>query len=378
MRAFPPVKRKCGQIDLFLVFDRMSSNSCLVVRNVINVAPHERPAKKVMTVPDAREGSMKTPRQLLDELFDRVRSQNPSLGTSIAAEAKFLHMSVGHLSRIKNQRVAMTDDLIDRIVDRFIPDPTANARRQSLRRELTLSREAAAISSPTSTPNEIHVSKGAVKDFFARYGGPGTLLCCEYRDRPQINEVRGAFPSIGQDAARAVAAGLAYAFFQPYGRADRIAAAITECVKRDEDPVGLRYLLDVAIEVRNAFMKVKDLAMKLNPNIQMALYEADNEKIEVSGIQARLFYVNFPGSGTKEREQKIYQWIAGTDNHYFIERDKESVGPGAIAHQFIPITAYWTEHSKLPATEDELRQTQCEDTIKWSIWASGAQRAGQK
>lgn len=321
---------------------------------------------------------MKTPKQLLDELFDGVRSQDPSLDKTIAAEAKFLGISVGHLSRIKNQRVVMTDEQIDRIVDRFIPDLTDEAQRQSLKRELTRSREAAAISSPTATPNEIFVSQGAVKDFFARYAGPGTLLCCEYRDRPQINEVRGAFPSIGEDAARAVAAGLAYAFFQPYGRADQIVEAISDCVKRGEDPVGLRYLLDVAIEVRNAYKRVRNLAVKLNPDIQMALYEADKDKIEVSGIQARLFYVNFPGPGTKEREQKIYQWIAGTDNHYFIERDKESVGAGAIAQQFIPVTAYWSKYTRLPTTEDELRQTQCKDTIKWSIWASSAQSAGEK
>jgi len=321
---------------------------------------------------------MKTPRQILDDLFEKIRAQNPSELKTVADEARFLGISMGHLSRIKNQRVSLTDDVIERIVSAFADQLPDEAQRLRLKRELTISRDASTVTSSTAAPRETYVAQGAVKDFFARYAGPETLLCCEYRDRPQINEIRGAFPSIAEDAARAVAAGLAYAFFQPYGKPERIAEAISRCVDTGEDPVGLRYLLDVAIEVRHAYRQVRRRALELNSDIQIALYEADRKKIEISGIQARLFYVNFPGPGTKEREQKIYQWIAGTDNHYFIERDKESIGAGAVAQQFVPVTSYWSKNNRLPATENELNQDECRETVKWSIWKSSAQSAKAK
>lgn len=316
---------------------------------------------------------MKSPKEIIDQLFDEARAKKPGTLKSIEDEAKFLTMSVGHLSRIKNSRVPLTNDVIDRIVDAFTADTRDFSYREKLKEELIVSRD-------RFTPVEVAeviVAKGAVRQFFARYSGPGHLICCEYRDRPQINEIRGAFPDIAHHAARAIASGLAYAFFQPYGDPERILKEMTECVRDGQDPVGLRYLLDVAMEVRNAYLKVKSLAEEINPDIQIALYEADKTSIEVSGIQARLFYVDFPDNVKKQRDHKIYQWISGADNHYFIERDKETISVGALAEQFLPITAYWSQTGKLPLTAGELEEANegCKGAVKWTIWKQDVTQA---
>jgi hypothetical protein len=317
---------------------------------------------------------MKSPKEIIDELFAEARAKDASKFKNIEAEAKFLKMSVGHLSRIKNQRVALSDAVIDRIAKAFTAASDDAAAYTRLKRELTVSRDAFAVTKRVTPVKEFSVARGAVSEFFARYSGPDHLLCCEYRDRPQIDNIRGAFPEVANDAARAVAAGMAYAFFQPFGKPERIADLISECVARGEDPVGLRYLLDVAMEVRDAYRKVKQLAEEISDDIQIVLYEADREEIEVSGIQSRLFYVDFPDRVKKQRDRKIYQWISGIDNHYFIERDKETIAVGAVAQQFLPIPNYWSETKRLPATEEELRQAEqkCGGTIKWNIWTSYA------
>lgn len=318
---------------------------------------------------------MKSPKDIIDELFAEARANNPSAFKSITDEAKFLDMSVGHLSRIKNLRVPLTDDVIERIIKAFTADKD-EAYRAQLKRELIASRDEFNVSSSAVVTKEVSVAQGAVSQFFARYAGPGHLLCCEYRDRPQVNDIRGAFPEVANDAARAVAAGLAYAFFQPFGDPERIVEGMAECVRRGQDPVGLHYLLDVAMEVRNAYCKVRRLAEKINPDIQIALYEADKPSIEVSGIQSRLFYVDFPDK-IKQRERKIYQWISGVDNHYFIERDKETISVGALAEQFLPITAYWSQKGKLPLTEEELQDASkaCGGIVRWNVWNQNATQA---
>lgn len=320
---------------------------------------------------------MRTPKQIIDELFAEARAREPKKFKSIQDEAKFLEISVGHLSRIKNMRVTLTDDIIERIVGKFAGDDGNEAFKTSLRQELRLSRDAHAPSDAPHAPKAVSVAQGAVSDFFARYAKPKTLLCCEYRDMPQINDIKGAFPSIAEDAAKAVAAGLAYAFFQPFGKPEVISKQINQCVMRDEDPVGLRYLLGLAMEVRSAFRKVKELAEAKGGDVQIALYEADKAEVEVSGIQSRLFYVDMVDAGAKERTRKIYQWISGVDSHYFIERDKETISPGALAEQFLPVTEYWSRNFRLPTTDEELREAEgmCRWTVKWSIWKPSAQAA---
>ena len=317
---------------------------------------------------------MRTPKQIIDELFAQARAKEPENFKSINDEAGHLGISVGHLSRIKNMRVPLTDEVIERIVNAFGGDEDSQT---NLRQELRLSRDAHAPSAQPPTPKSVSVVQGAVSDFFARHAKPNHLLCCEYRDLPQISDIKGAFPSIADDAARAVAAGMAYAFFQPFGKPEVISQKITECITMTLDQVGLQYLLDVAMSVRNAYHKVKTLAEEINPDVQIMLYEADKERIEVSGIQSRLFYVDYPGTGTKERIRKIYQWISGVDNHYFIERDKETISVGALAEQFLPVTKYWSLNNRLPSTDEELREaeTKCGGTVKWSIWKPNAQAA---
>lgn len=319
---------------------------------------------------------MKSPKEIIDRLFNEARAKEPDRFKSINEEAAFLDMSAGHLSRIKNSRVALTDDVIDRIVDAFTAGNKDESYRAQLKRELIMSRDKFTVGSSSSTTTEVSVAKGAVSQFFNRYSMAGCLLCCEYRDRPQVNDIRGAFPEVASDAAKAVASGLAYAFFQPFGDPERIAEAMVECVKQGQDPVGLHYLLDVAMEVRNAYSKVRRLAEEINPHIQMALYEANQTKIEVSGIQSRLFYVDFPDQ-KKQRNRKIYQWISGVDNHYFIERDKETISVGALAEQFLPITTYWSQNNRLPVTEEELQEASktCGGIVKWSIWNHSAAQA---
>src|SRR5690349_3408529 len=108
---------------------------------------------------------MKTPKEILDDLFKTVRAQEPSKLKNIGEEAKFLNMSVGHLSRLKNQRVVLTDDAINRIVLAFTPYLIDETHQQRLKRELTLSREASTITSTTTAPKEVFVAQGAVKDF---------------------------------------------------------------------------------------------------------------------------------------------------------------------------------------------------------------------
>lgn len=320
---------------------------------------------------------MKTPKQIIDELFAQARAKEPERFKSINDEAGFLGMSVGHLSRVKNMRVTLTDEVIDRIVRAFAVEDGDEEFQSNLRQELRLSRDARAQAGSPQASKSVSVMQGAVSDFFARHAQSNHLLCCEYRDLPQVSDIKGAFPSIAEDAARAVASGLAYAFFQPFGKPEVISQEITKCIAMNLDQVGLQYLLDVAMSVRNAFNKVKTLAEEINPDVQIVLYEADKKKIEVSGVQSRLFYVDYPGVSKKERSRRIYQWISGADHHYFIERDKETISAGALAEQFLPVTKYWSLNNRLPATDEELREAEskCGGTVKWSVWKPNAQAA---
>jgi hypothetical protein len=319
--------------------------------------------------------------EILEECFAKARAAGAVIGTSTSDEAVFLGISAGHLSRIRNERVPLTDEVIAKITSAFAEGNKkySEALREKLTRIKMLAHarvktgvreKRLSSSSATSTPTKYSIEN--LDSLFERISSPGSLLAVDYRDLPQARK-GGRYPKFGLKAAEAVKKGLSLALFQPFGSPETIfekETLIEETLKKTnalDKPEGkafldaCHYLLDLAVGVREFYRYVTDEANRGGGGEgSIVLYEAvriHNGKEEISpslaacGIQSRLFYAEYSDSIRSYKE--VYEWVvAHPDEDCFIQRDNLSINLAAVRTQFSPILTYWENNKgKLPVGE---------------------------
>jgi transcriptional regulator with XRE-family HTH domain len=309
---------------------------------------------------------MKSLAEILRENFERLRDSGAVIARNAAAEAEFLGISASHLSRLLNGKVPLTDRFIDKLASYFAKED--REYKEKVRAELNASKE----EKPANRPFEIaSIFIEEVGNLFDTISHPRSLLCVDYRDKPQAGD-RGAYPKLAGRASEAVAKGLSFAMFQPFGTPEAIAEKLrsiataeaeteTEEGYVDYDPLlpAYTYLYQVASEVRRVYYKMRKKAAEEQGKGQVVLYEANYKDPSIfgCGISSRLFYVS---SYAKDRHtEKFYEWVVGASKpegeHYFIERDNRSIDLAAIRQQFHPIPDYWLKNDyRLPENNDEL------------------------
>lgn len=313
---------------------------------------------------------MATVAEILAESFAKIRSKGIVIGTSTSEEAEFLNISAGHLSRIRNERVPLTDDLIAKIVTAFAKDDTKSAdllRERLIRAKMRVhSRVQTSAHERSATParSRSEYSIELVSVLFKRLSAPDSFLAVDYRDLPQTRK-GGRYPEFALEAAEAVKKGLSFALFQPFGNPDLIR------VKRDNlpDQPGAKlffdachYLYELTTGVRDVYHYIKNAAEQDGPcKGSIVLYEAvrmqDGKEVAPSlaacGIQSRLFYADYNES--PRHYQEVYEWVvAHPDGDCFIPRGEASINPTAVRTQFSPILNYWEEHGHTLPDRDTL------------------------
>jgi len=339
---------------------------------------------------------LETVAEILTDSFARIRSQGIVIGTSTSEEAEFLGISAGHLSRLRNEKVPLTDDVINKIVNAFAK---GDSKRGDLLRERLMRAKMVVhsrvnrekLSTAPSLFSQYSIEQISV--FFKRISVSGSFLAVDYRDLPQSRK-GGRYPKLALKAAEAVKNGLSFALFQPFGSAEELQKK-EESLRRKfgADPEAksfldaYHYLYDLAMGVREVYRYMKEESEKDGPcKGSIVLYEAirikDSVKVAPSltacGIQSRLFYADYSDSIRHYRE--VYEWVvAHPDDDFFIQRGEASINLAAVRAQFSPIFNYWeaNEH-KLPVGEEITKAyekffspfgQETERDIRWRDWS---------
>jgi transcriptional regulator with XRE-family HTH domain len=320
---------------------------------------------------------------VLAERFEALRASGTmQLERTAAAEANYLGISASYLSRIRGGKAVITEEFIQKIASRF--EPHDEERRRALLTELEAAREtmperALSVAEPDISPN-------AIIDFFDRIAQPGSLLCVDYRDLPQATST-GPFPQTAVEAAYAVAHGLCFAMFQPFGPVEQLRELLVRALEHsghDRMFPCIRlyeYIFQLAVRVRQVYTEMHAEVQKHDqPLGQLVLYEAKHvpETLVGCGIQSRVFYVDY--THALRHYSEVYEWVAGENRHYFIHRAGDSLNADAVREQFHPITTHWIAEQRsarpcIPMTNDELDEIEQRldgskglPRSKWRVW----------
>ena len=288
--------------------------------------------------------------------------------------SKFLGISEAQLSRICNGKSSLTDAK----VLRFVTALRQNADdRDSLAGDLHLAAKSIvreqnfdsrrALSEPEISSLYREGSLENVSELFRRIGRPRGFLAVEYRDLPRSSS-NAKHTSYAKELGKAIAKGLHFAMFQPFGSGFistdgrehhtwEVRAYLETLSKsvRDVRDAILGYALDAVGEDSIDNMKLSRQERE-EVSSRIVLYERPiRVPFTGSGIQSRMFYVEIPTEGRTEHE--VWEWIAGAKRDFFVQRDlAESIRRDAAFEQFFPVTQFWREHAKLPATNRELSE----------------------
>lgn len=314
--------------------------------------------------------------QLLKKYLDLAREHGGDVGKTTAQQAKFLGISAGHLSQLKNSKTKLTSKVIEEIASAIAG--TGAAEKEEVRNELIRVQEVEDESKLDQSLTNEDLLKD-VTDLFQRVSNQESLVCVDYRDFPQTAK-DGPYPILATYAADAIANGCSFAMFQPFGTMEELEEKLIKAVKDHQPPEGYTYLLGLAMKVREVYGEIKAEAEALARNAgrkekcRIVLYEAKvAPPIAACGISSRMLYASYVEEKSPRRHERVYQWVAGIgDRDYFIERDKISVGLKAIAQQFNPITLCWSPEKGLPRTnadlETEFKKCKLDEELMWQVW----------
>lgn len=312
--------------------------------------------------------------ELLDDEFRRLAQQTGQEHRATnARQAGWLEVSASQLSRIRRGEANLSREKAIEFAGKLRSDEVDRAKLTAKMLDAFDRAKSASTSSDSPTDAEVLgplVSLRNVGDLFDRLGTRGSLLCVEYRDNPRAT--RGQkYPKYGELAGAAIAKGLSFAMFQPFGlfsSDDQVKKAgtanggtaqkkqlhtetVRSYLKHLQHEVRLVHgaMLDAAIHAAEINGMDKAKARREIP-ARLILYERRSHEFVGSGIQSRLFYAELNKEWSVERE--VWEWIAaayGPD--LFIRRD---VPETVIADQFFPIVSFWRDEKRLPTTDVEL------------------------
>lgn len=317
---------------------------------------------------------MRTVADILDEWFSEARKAGRGVGNTVRDESLYLGVSAGHYSRLKNGKSPLSDDMLEKIIEKFGKGEAERAQLKEANREQFVEYDPpraraggrrAGRPSPVSITEEFSVEE--IIHLFKRLENRSSILCVDYRDLPQATP-RGAYRKMAEHAGAAIRKGLCFALFNPFGSEDEIRAKqslINSEAKNFYDPEALvdaySYLVRLAVAVREVYEYMKKLAGK-DAEGQIVLYEAEVvPSIIACGINSRLFYAEYDDNEARHHRE-VYEWVVAKGSpdsrHFFIERDDISINVNAVSQQFHPIPAYWSsnEPQRLPSTDAQLEQ----------------------
>jgi hypothetical protein len=313
----------------------------------------------------------KTLSELLNDEF-RLLSRRTSqpLRAKNTDQAKCFGISPSQLSRIRHGKAALTRDNAVRFAKCLRPDESDEIETKKLVDKLVDAADTAtSVSRTPESAAEIEVlgqlvSLRNVGELFERLGNNGRILCVEYRDIPR--SARGQkYPKYAELAGTAVAKGLCFAMFQPFGlfSFDDVPTKkkATKASKQLHTERVRSYLKDLQHEVRSVHGTMLDAAIRAAERMGMSeaeakkdipprlvLYERDSDEFVGSGFQSRLFYAEIKKEWSVDRE--VWEWIAAAHGpDLFVRRD---VPETVIADQFFPIVSFWREKNRLPHDND--------------------------
>jgi hypothetical protein len=325
----------------------------------------------------------------LDEQFANARDGAGARIDTNAARAAFLKLPPLQLSRLRTGFLKLRQPRAEQIAERLAS--LASSGEQADRKERLLREMLRLDDEPVPTRRLLPTIDAAI-DLFERLSRPNVLLCVEYRDEPRAG-YGSKFETIGELAGKAIAKGLHFAMFQPFG-------SDLECVSRMTSlPIAVRMgasrLID---EVRNSFRKMleaaceegkRDGVSEEDVRKRLVLYERnsrrDSKRVDCLGpvgFQSRLFYARIPREyGT---DVEIWEWVSmrppRDDPDYpdlFVRR--EGLSEPAVLQQFFPVTAYWEMHKTLPTTDAELTAPELRNWWEvtrfenpWTVFVDGA------
>lgn len=320
---------------------------------------------------------MRTVADILDEWFAEARVAGRGVGKTVRDESKFLGVSSGHYSRLKNGKSPLSEDVLEKIIKKFGKGEVERAQLKDANREqfskYVMPRTRAGAHRAgrfllASMTEEFSVDE--IVHLFGRLSNRGSCLCIDYRDLPQATP-RGAYRKMAEHAGAAISKGLSFAMFNAFGTEEAISekqSRVTSGAMNFYDPQALvdaySYLVRLAVAVREVYVYMKNFADEFaggKPEGQIVLYEAEvAPSIIACGISSRLFYAEYDDEeGRHHRE--VYEWVVAKGSpdsrHLFIERDDISIDVNAVSQQFHPIPAYWSSNSQtLPTTDAQLEQ----------------------
>jgi hypothetical protein len=205
-----------------------------------------------------------------------------------------------------------------------------------------------------------------VKEFFSQVKSPRALVIVEYRDLPR-SAPQAKYMGLAKSIAEAIAGGLSFAMFQPFGsdsphlsgssRASPAKRAITfRHTTIVEDYCNL-----IRERVRKAYSYVLGEAIALAPTMEadlrkrVVLFERNSAYPSsfLSGIQSRIVFTIYPKGNFPEAPitRQVFEWVAGKEDDYFIEREDNENFVKVVGEQFFPVVAHWSEAFELPHTQ---------------------------
>lgn len=210
-----------------------------------------------------------------------------------------------------------------------------------------------------------------IKAFFRSLSRRRSLLCVEYRDLPRT--APGAkYSRMALPAAEAVANGLCFCMIQPFQSSTKAQYGFKHSAE------VRTFLTELCRRVRRAYLNIRNLAREIlvarqqDPSEidkRIILFERNSgpncaKKVNfVCGIQSRMFYAYFPSDDSPDalNLEQIWEWVAGAERDYFIQR--EPAMANVVAQQFFPLVNYFrdNEGAGIPTTQSELEQS----VVKW-------------
>jgi hypothetical protein len=309
--------------------------------------------------------------QIITEKFATLAASSHRKAFTSPEQAAYLDISDGHLSRLRHGKVQLSPGLAERIAHKL--EPESKLHRDALK-DLLL--RAAGASSVASPEEETSISIVEAASLFSELSQEDALLVVTYTELPQA--IAGAPQSrLAKAAGEAVAHGLSFAMFQPFGTLEGIerlrARLIAKADERDFPPPlqVISYMSTVADNVRKVWNDMRSAAEVEHQRMtevgddqasgSIVLFEATAPPSGAYvGVHPRQFFAHYR---TQEDQwtQRAFEWVVGkNEKHYFIEMDHSAIDPVIIRDQFYPITTDWIKKcsddgiGRLPQNQDEL------------------------
>jgi len=298
---------------------------------------------------------------LLGDILNReFKNINKYLGTSntAQAQAKYLNISAGQLSRLKNGKYKLSRENAFDWASKLRVG-AGHSVIEALALELLHGSELIhSNENPTHITKENDVSTEQAAELFRRLSHSDCLLCVKYGDMPRALE-SSKYSAFSEMVGEAVNNGLCFALFQPFPQ-------LTEKISDTSNslPTTIKnYLTLHRDSVRDVYREMRQ-AVDPTARKRIRLFEripSSDSQVDISPlVQSRLFYCEFlppTESIGKGKEQEIWEWVSTSgDDDLFVQRESDSIQVQLSHDLHQPVTWFYNKHRRLPNDKTELEE----------------------